>query len=208
MADEPKDPPDEAAEAPPPESAVQKIMSLVPKTSEQVRRIESHQRAGLRKQAWDYAVNGLSHWQIADKLGVSHRQAEALVREASREHAQAQDRGVQGRRALAVARANKMQLHTLTIACSSQVPLMLRIEATKNFWRGQDHLAKLDGTYAPTKIATTTPDGSRWAPIEMRLAAMTTEELQILKKANDAYLETGGEPIEAEIVDEDETGTE
>ncbi len=55
------------------------------------------------------------------------------------------------------------------------------------------------GLYAPTKIAATTPDGERWAPlVAVKMQALTDEQLLALKTASEIRLL----PVAADVVNE------
>jgi hypothetical protein len=60
--------------------------------------------------------------------------------------------------------------------------------------------ARLIGADMPVKVASTTPDGNRWAPLALTLEGLSVETLKALRDASDVRILTGA--TEAEIVNE------
>lgn len=58
--------------------------------------------------------------------------------------------------------------------------------------------AKLTGAYMPVKVASTTPDGSKWAPISLAIEKLSTEELLLLKRINEIKLLPA---VDADVID-------
>lgn len=84
----------------------------------------------------------------------------------------------------------------------AQARIMARTEIRQTL----AEVAKLTGTYMPLKVASTTPDGTRWAPLAAeQLAAMfTSDQLDVLELAQRAKLRLGTGTIDAEVVDDED----
>lgn len=154
----------------------------------------------MKQRAWDMYTVGASGTTVAQTLGVPVTRVmrwlrdEAEARAKERSHTLARERGI--------ATAERMVTSLAPDAMAGKAG-MGKNEAANALLRWEERLAKLQGTDAPTKIAATTPDGGSWAPLELKLTALTDAQLVALREANSLLLGVGKdeEPVEGEVIE-------
>lgn len=186
-----------------------KWLRIVPKTHVQIQAEEAELRRQLKDKAWDMRVGGASTGQIAKELKVSQQTISNWLRATARERDQEGKllATKAGAKAMAVARAEQILLGLMPGILDPRTPHADKSKLSKSALSAIDMLNRIHGTYAPTKIASTTPDGEQWAPTTLMLSKLSTEDLQALKRANDLMLlGDGDEIIDAEPIEK--TGTD
>lgn len=158
-------------------------------------------QAAIRKRritAYEMWVRGASARQIGDALGVVWSTAARDIRLARAEADEGDLSPVADKRAWQ------------WLLCK-RVAMGLAPKATSGDWNAArelkgvlDHMSKLYGVFAPTKIASTTPDGESWAPISFGLSQLSTEDLRVLKKVAEMRLLPPAEDqvVEGSVVNE------
>ena len=96
------------------------------------------------------------------------------------------------------------------IASSSDASTQAKVLAAEAINRAHEvqtrtivEVSKLTGTQMPTKIASTTPDGLSWAPLQFTLSQIPTEKLLVLRELHEMRVLNGAAPIDAQVVDAD-----
>lgn len=129
-----------------------------------------------RLQAFDLHIAGASYHTIGKQLGVSHVTAmhdvDRVFKDREAEHAAPVER----KRLKLYLRAERLTQANMLKAMAGD---KFANEAVLGYMEQE---AKLYGLYAPTKIASTTPDGESWAPLTATLQRLSTEELMVLDK--------------------------
>ena len=183
-------------------------MRLVRTAEADLRRAESERARTLRQQAWALRVGGASPTEIAEALHVSRATADNWI-DAEGEAAAKEERKwqrVERARALSIARLEKNLIALNGIIGNPISKPIMVIEATKAAVKVEDHIAKLRGSYAPMKVASTNPTGDQWAPFRLKLKLMTNEQVETLHAIKRLMLDDA-EVLDGETV-EDKTGTD
>lgn len=126
-----------------------------------------------REKAHDLWLAAVPYRKIAAQLGVSEATVQKYVKQVN---ARLPIDSIEHKR-----RALWLRLERMTQAAWPSALGGDRF-AIENVVRISDRQAKLYGLDAPLKIASTTPDGTAWAPLALALDRMSAEELLVLRK--------------------------
>ncbi len=127
----------------------------------------------------------LKNWplrEIGRALSVSHKTAWYDIEVVRLELKKKTEQPLERRRDHLVNQHAENQKELWAIADDPKQSAQARIMARSELTRSLAEVAKLDGSYSPMKVASTTPDGNQWAPLEFTLdASLTLEQLKALR---------------------------
>ena len=149
-----------------------------------------------RKQAMDLWIAGATYRQIGVALSIPHQRARDDVQKMlAEQHADEF--------------ADTREKRRWQWLISKRVVRGLAVKAFAGDWNAAremkgylDHMAKLEGLFAPVKVASTNPDGDQWAPFAIALQGLTDDELRLANKLAEmrALPPMPGETVEGEVM--------
>ena len=143
------------------------------------------ERRRLAHQLW---LQDLPYVEIGRQLGVASSTAEIYVKSYTRLIDRPREQSVQASRAKHVSQLAQGKRIMMGIALNPQVFAKDRVAAFGAFIQATAEQARLNGEHAPVKVASTTPDGERWAPLQAHLTKLSTEDVQALLRLADVRL--------------------
>lgn len=179
-------------------SSVNNLTPAVKKLTPEQKRVARETR---RREIYQMVLDGVPYREIAERMQIgvatAHRCAEAY-REAQNKLAAAP---IEDQRLRRVAQLERNIRRASDILADERSAAPLKATALTAINAAVAEASRIEGSAMPTKIASTNPDGTSWAPLAVALQGYTTEQLQLLKRFNEDRLLGDAPRMPAMVVD-------
>jgi hypothetical protein len=160
-------------------------------------------REERRRRAFEMALDHVPYREIARRLGCNVATAFRAAEAYRLAQVELEVDTVERKRDLAVRGLRRNEQRAIKVYDSSTASHQAKMMAVESITKCIVEASKLEGTVAPIKVASTTPDGSSWAPLAVALQGIPTEKLLVLKEFQEMKILGGAQPMDAQVIDAD-----